>query len=324
MIARRKAHEGRQRQTTESQPGVAHRRLLRPRGVQGAGRALDSTAPIIPSPATSRRTCSVYDGARGAQSGRFARSHARNCWPNGSTPSPTAPASSSSATRSPTMPRSTSPTRITGRSSRKSARATSAAATISPSPAPMTASGTRSRSSACATLRSSRAYYGNAVIALVERGLARAVLSDHVAAQRASIRAARRRSAHRDYHLGFQSAEAIERFPVHVQRLSPVLTLQGAVAHCDMPLETRADALSAVLAELPARLYGDRRGRSFATISTSITSSCRSPRATRCFSTRPSSTPRERTARRTCAASPICCRSPRPSAARWRASTGSR
>ncbi len=44
--------------------------------------------------------------------------------------------------------------------------------------------------------------------------------------------------AHRDYHLGFQSAEAIERFPVHVQRLSPVLTLQGAIAHCDMPIET--------------------------------------------------------------------------------------
>ena len=48
-----------------------------------------------------------------------------------------------------------SPTRITGRSSRKSARATSAAAIISPSQAPMTASGTRSRSCACATLRSS-------------------------------------------------------------------------------------------------------------------------------------------------------------------------
>ena len=44
--------------------------------------------------------------------------------------------------------------------------------------------------------------------------------------------------AHRDYHLGFQSAQAIERFPVHVHRLSPVLTLQGAVAHCDMAVET--------------------------------------------------------------------------------------
>jgi ectoine hydroxylase-related dioxygenase (phytanoyl-CoA dioxygenase family) len=44
--------------------------------------------------------------------------------------------------------------------------------------------------------------------------------------------------AHRDYHLGFQSPQAIERYPAHVHRISPVLTLQGAVAHCDMPLET--------------------------------------------------------------------------------------
>ncbi len=45
-------------------------------------------------------------------------------------------------------------------------------------------------------------------------------------------------SAHRDYHLGFQSSKVIEQFPAHVHRLSPVLTLQGAVAHCDMPLES--------------------------------------------------------------------------------------
>jgi ectoine hydroxylase-related dioxygenase (phytanoyl-CoA dioxygenase family) len=45
-------------------------------------------------------------------------------------------------------------------------------------------------------------------------------------------------SAHRDYHMGFQTPKAIERYPAHVHRLSPALTLQGAVAHCDMPLET--------------------------------------------------------------------------------------
>lgn len=44
--------------------------------------------------------------------------------------------------------------------------------------------------------------------------------------------------AHRDYHLGFMSGEQARRFPAHVHRLSPVLTLQGAVAHCDMPVET--------------------------------------------------------------------------------------
>jgi ectoine hydroxylase-related dioxygenase (phytanoyl-CoA dioxygenase family) len=43
---------------------------------------------------------------------------------------------------------------------------------------------------------------------------------------------------HRDYHLGFQTPQSLARFPSHVHRLSPVLTLQGAVAHCDMPLES--------------------------------------------------------------------------------------
>ena len=43
---------------------------------------------------------------------------------------------------------------------------------------------------------------------------------------------------HRDYHLGFTSPEVTERYPRHVHDLSPVLTLQGAIAHCDMPVET--------------------------------------------------------------------------------------
>lgn len=45
-------------------------------------------------------------------------------------------------------------------------------------------------------------------------------------------------TVHRDYHLGFTSPEVTERYPRHVHALSPVLTLQGAIAHCDMPLET--------------------------------------------------------------------------------------
>ena len=45
-------------------------------------------------------------------------------------------------------------------------------------------------------------------------------------------------SAHRDYHLGFMTKDQIVHYPRHVHMLSPVLTLQGAVAHCDMPLET--------------------------------------------------------------------------------------
>ncbi|MFD7687715.1 phytanoyl-CoA dioxygenase family protein [Streptomyces sp. NPDC059781] len=45
-------------------------------------------------------------------------------------------------------------------------------------------------------------------------------------------------TVHRDYHLGFLSDEAASAYPAHVHRLSPVLTLQGAVAHCDMPVES--------------------------------------------------------------------------------------
>ncbi len=43
---------------------------------------------------------------------------------------------------------------------------------------------------------------------------------------------------HRDYHLGFLSTERAEQYPTHVHLLSPVLTLQGAVAHSDMPVES--------------------------------------------------------------------------------------
>jgi len=44
--------------------------------------------------------------------------------------------------------------------------------------------------------------------------------------------------AHRDYHLGFQTAEISARYPAHVHDLSASLTLQGAIAHCDMPIES--------------------------------------------------------------------------------------
>jgi ectoine hydroxylase-related dioxygenase (phytanoyl-CoA dioxygenase family) len=43
---------------------------------------------------------------------------------------------------------------------------------------------------------------------------------------------------HRDYHLGFMDAAGAARYPAHVHRLSPALTLQGAVAHGDMPVES--------------------------------------------------------------------------------------
>ena len=43
--------------------------------------------------------------------------------------------------------------------------------------------------------------------------------------------------AHCDYHLGFMTREQAETYPPHVHAMSPQLTLQGAVAHCDMPVE---------------------------------------------------------------------------------------
>ncbi len=43
--------------------------------------------------------------------------------------------------------------------------------------------------------------------------------------------------AHCDYHLGFLTTEQARAYPPHVHLFSPQLTLQGAVAHCDMPIE---------------------------------------------------------------------------------------
>ena len=81
------------------------------------------------------------------------------------------------------------------------------------------------------------AYYGNAIIALVSEAWLGP--SYQITSQLNVVNpGGAAQVAHRDYHLGFQPAAAIERYPVHVHRLSPVLTLQGAVAHCDMPVET--------------------------------------------------------------------------------------
>ena len=79
-------------------------------------------------------------------------------------------------------------------------------------------------------------YYGNPLLRLVSE----AWLGPHyqVTAQMNNVKpngAAQR--PHRDYHLGFQTADVVGRFPLHAQWASQFLTLQGAVAHADMPLE---------------------------------------------------------------------------------------
>ena len=42
---------------------------------------------------------------------------------------------------------------------------------------------------------------------------------------------------HRDYHLGFYTPDETLEFPVHVHEMSSMLTLQGAIAHDDIPVE---------------------------------------------------------------------------------------
>ncbi len=81
------------------------------------------------------------------------------------------------------------------------------------------------------------AYYGNEILALISE----AWLGPYyqMTAQLNVVNpGGAAQSAHKDYHLGFQSAKDIERYPRHVQLFSPMLTLQGAIAHVDAPMET--------------------------------------------------------------------------------------
>jgi ectoine hydroxylase-related dioxygenase (phytanoyl-CoA dioxygenase family) len=81
------------------------------------------------------------------------------------------------------------------------------------------------------------AYYGNEILALISEawlGPAYQVTSQVNVVKPGG----EAQSAHRDYHLGFMTSAQMADYPAHVHRLSPVLTLQGAVAHCDMPVET--------------------------------------------------------------------------------------
>ncbi|GAA0307692.1 phytanoyl-CoA dioxygenase family protein [Kineococcus aurantiacus] len=80
-------------------------------------------------------------------------------------------------------------------------------------------------------------YYANDVLALVST----AWLGPgyQVTSQVNLVRpGGRAQDPHRDYHLGFLSNPVAARYPAHVHLLSPVLTLQGAVAHSDMPVES--------------------------------------------------------------------------------------
>lgn len=80
-------------------------------------------------------------------------------------------------------------------------------------------------------------YYGNDILALISTAWLGPSyqLTSQVNVVRPGGKA---QDPHRDYHLGFLSNATAARFPAHVHLLSPVLTLQGAVAHSDMPVES--------------------------------------------------------------------------------------
>lgn len=79
-------------------------------------------------------------------------------------------------------------------------------------------------------------YYGNAMVAVVcEAWLGTGY---QISAQMNTVKPGNKaQTAHRDYHLGFQSTEVVGQFPAHAQVMSQYLTLQGAIAHVDMPME---------------------------------------------------------------------------------------
>jgi len=80
-------------------------------------------------------------------------------------------------------------------------------------------------------------YYGNPVLAAVcEAWLGPAY---QITSQLNQVRpGGAAQTAHRDYHLGFMTSEQALEYPAPVHRLSQFLTLQGAVAHVDMPVES--------------------------------------------------------------------------------------
>ena len=125
---------------------------------------------------------------------------------------------------------------------------------------------------------------------------------------------------HRDYHLGFLTDEEAARYPIPMHRASVFLTLQGAVSHSDMPVESGPTRLLPFSHqyELGFMAYRDPPSTS-----TSPTTSCSypSPAETASSSTTRSSTPRATTARAMSCAWPTWSRCPRRSASRWRRST---
>ena len=127
-------------------------------------------------------------------------------------------------------------------------------ATTSASPAPTTASGTPRRSWPCMPrgvrrlLRQRHARRG-----LRRPGWARATRSPRRSTSSIPVAASRFRTATTTSASSRRTHLAA--YPAHLHRMSPVLTLQGAVAHCDMPVESGPTMLLPLLAAIRRRLH---------------------------------------------------------------------
>ena len=222
--------------TSREGRAVLRHRWLRPRRLRGAdGADHRRLGPPLrgggdEAGAGLRRARAGGGVGRSRQSGGRCWRNGAGCWGRGrvcsSCGGPTA------------IPRpSTGRRRSTTRSSRGRRPRAAGRATTSPRRGRTTGSGTRSRSSARRTRRSSRSTSATPP----SRRVCEAWLGPayQMTAQVNLVRpGGAAQTAHRDYHLGFQTAEGAARFPAHVHELSPYLTLQGAVAHVDMAVES--------------------------------------------------------------------------------------
>lgn len=81
-------------------------------------------------------------------------------------------------------------------------------------------------------------YYSNSIVALASRAWLGPCYQT-TSQVNIVFPGGQRQEPHRDYNLGFQTNDETEKYPPHVHTaISPQLTLQGGVAHCDMPLES--------------------------------------------------------------------------------------
>ncbi len=94
-------------------------------------------------------------------------------------------------------------------------------------------------------------YYGDTILAFMSRAWLGPCYQ--ITAQVNNVKPGSASQApHRDYHLGFQSEEAVAQFPAQVQIMSQYLTLQGAIAHTDMPLLSGPTLLLPFSQQFPA------------------------------------------------------------------------